>query len=174
MAIIETAEYKVIKKDGNIEIRAYEKLITAAVKDGDFIRDRGFSTIFNYISGDNEKREKISMTTPVINEMDEETTTEFVMPRKYSREDLPSPSNQNVVLKETPARLVLAIQFNGLMKMERVKFYEKVLLDYAREHGLDTKGTIKLARYNPPMVPGFLRRNELLIDLLKIESNDLT
>ncbi len=67
MAVIETAKYTVVRKDGNIEIRAYDKLITAAVSDGDFIRDTGFTTIFNYISGDNEKKEKISMTTPVIN-----------------------------------------------------------------------------------------------------------
>lgn len=173
MAIIETAEYKILKKDGHIEIRAYETLITAAVKDGDPIRDRGFSTIFNYISGDNAKKEKISMTTPVINEMDGETTTEFVMPKKYRKEDLPSPSNQFVELKETPARLVLAIRFNGIMQMDRIKFYEKVLFDYAMDHGLETKGTLKLARYNPPMVPGFLRRNELLIDLVKVESDQL-
>lgn len=169
MAVIETAAYKVIRKEGNIEIRAYDKLITAAVFDGELIRNDGFSTIFNYISGDNEKKEKISMTTPVINEMDEVSTTEFVMPKKYSKEELPVPRNQNVKLKETPARLVLAIRFNGIIKPERIKFYEKVLLDYAKENDLEIKGTMKLARYNPPMVPGFLRRNELLMDLVKID-----
>lgn len=170
MAGIETAKYDVVKKDGNIEIRSYDHLITAAVVDGNVMQNNGFSTIFNYISGDNEKREKISMTTPVINEMEDEVTTEFVMPKKFKKEDLPQPKNKNVILKETPARLVLAIRFNGMIKMERIRFYEKVLLDYAKDHRLEVLGTVKLARYNPPMVPGFLRRNELLIDL-KNEDN---
>ena len=171
MAVIETAKYTVVRKDGNIEIRAYDKLITAAVSDGDFIRDTGFTTIFNYISGDNEKKEKISMTTPVINEMEDQTTTEFVMPKKYSREDLPEPKNRNVEIKERPARWVLSIRFNGIIKTERLSFYEKILRDYAANHNLKTKGTLKLARYNPPMVPGFLRRNELHIDLENIDED---
>lgn len=168
MAIIETAPYRVIKKEGNIEIRAYEKLITAAVDDGTLMENNGFSTIFNYISGENDKKEKISMTTPVINEMDQVTTTEFVMPKKYQKEDLPLPSNQKVQLKETPAGLVLAIRFNGVIKTERLKFYEKVLLDYAKDHNIKLKGTKRLARYNPPMVPGFLRRNEWLMDMEEV------
>lgn len=166
MSRYETAEYEVVKSEKNIEIRSYRAYITAAVREENLISTSGFGTIFRYISGENEQNRKISMTTPVINEMAEETaTTEFVMPKEFRRKDLPLPRSSNIIFKEIPAKIVLSISFNGTVRQDRIEFYEKLMLDYARKHNLETQGTVRLARYNPPFIPGFLKRNELHIDL---------
>lgn len=62
---------------------------------------RGFNQIFGYISGNNSKKEKISITTPVMNELAHgNVTSEFVMASHYSRDSLPEPDNANIKLKK--------------------------------------------------------------------------
>ena len=171
MAIYETVPYEVLKKDGKFEIRSYQDLITVAVEESSLVSGNGFGSIFQYISGDNESKEKISMTTPVINELKEDgVTTEFVMPGRYNASTLPKPKNQNLSVKKTESRTVLAITFNGSINEMRLGFYKKLLSDYAVKNNLTTTGIFRLARYNPPFMPSFLRRNELLIDLKDYEN----
>jgi hypothetical protein len=42
-----------------------------------------------------------------------------------------------------------------------------MLLAWIEKINMKPSGNFRLARYNPPFVPPFLRRNELLIDILK-------
>lgn len=171
MAIYETAPYEVLKKDGKFEIRSYQELITVAVEESNLLSGNGFGSIFQYISGDNESKEKISMTTPVFNELKEDgVTTEFVMPGHFNASTLPKPKNKNLSVKKAESRTVLAITFNGSINETRLGFYKKLLSDYATRNRLTTTGVFRLARYNPPFMPSFLRRNELLIDLVGYEN----
>lgn len=90
MSKYETAEYKVLEKDGKFEIRFYESYYTAATDESNIKEASGFNKIFDYISGNNSKNEKISMTAPVINELKPGgVTTEFVMPSKYAKDRPP-------------------------------------------------------------------------------------
>ncbi len=83
MSLYETAKYEVLEKEGKFEIREYEPYYTAAVLESDPVETYGFNQIFNYISGNNVSNEKISMTTPVLNELEQgQFTTEFVLPSK--------------------------------------------------------------------------------------------
>jgi len=65
---IEKAKYKVAVKEGKFEIRQYSSQIVAeTIVDADF-DDAGnvaFRRLFDYISGNNRKKESISMTAPV-------------------------------------------------------------------------------------------------------------
>ena len=75
----ETQKYNVIETLENIEIRFYPPSMKAKVSS-----NRNFSKLFQYISGNNEKNEKIAMTTPVyMTEQKGKTTMEFVLPAKY-------------------------------------------------------------------------------------------
>ena len=56
----ETQKYDVVKSLENIEIRFYPASMKAKVSS-----NRNFSKLFKYISGNNDKNEKIAMTTPV-------------------------------------------------------------------------------------------------------------
>lgn len=65
-AATETPAYKVLRTDGNIEIRDYPVLIVATTPmTGDGMND-GFSPLFRFITGNNESREKIAMVSPVL------------------------------------------------------------------------------------------------------------
>jgi len=83
----ESAEYKVIESDGNIEIREYPDLMLAATdsKMDSQGRDGSFMRLFRYISGANEDEQKIAMTTPVFMQGEvgkTDVSMGFVMPKE--------------------------------------------------------------------------------------------
>lgn len=167
MSIYETAPYKVLIKEDHFELRQYDGFYTAAVEEDDLDGSRGFNQIFNYISGNNEARQKISMTTPVFNEMKTDSvTTEFVMPRTFTAAKPPQPDNANIRIKQKEARLVAAVKFSGTVHQKKLQQYQKSLLEWIDQQGKTPVGNFMLARYNPPFIPPFLRRNEVLIDIL--------
>lgn len=168
MSKYETAPYKVLKKEGHFEIRQYDAFYTAAVEGSSLDGSNGFGQIFDYISGNNEDQKKISMTTPVFNEMGKEkVSTEFVMPRNYSEETLPEPSNPKVKIKKTESKLTASVTFSGTTSDKKISEHKKMLLAWIEKINMKPSGNFRLARYNPPFVPPFLRRNEILIDILK-------
>lgn len=167
MSLYETAKYEVLEKDGKFEIREYDSFYTAAVSESDPIDTNGFSDIFGYISGDNVSKEKISMTTPVMNELGEEKyTTEFVMPSKYKDVSPPKPMNENITIKRREKRQCAAVTFNGSVYKEKIQKNEEELLKWLSKINRVPEGTFRLARYNPPFTPPPLKRNEILIDVI--------
>ena len=168
MSKYETAPYKVLQKEGNFEIRQYDAFYTAAVEGSTLEGSSGFSQIFDYISGNNEEKKKISMTTPVFNEMgNEKVSTEFVMPTNYTEDTLPKPANPKVKIKKTERKLTASVTFSGTTSAKKIREYEKLLLDWIEKKNMKPYGNFRLARYNPPFIPPFLRRNEILIDIFK-------
>jgi hypothetical protein len=70
----ETAEYTVVKTDGKFEIREYPDLMMATTNMALDQRNGGdgsFSRLFRYITGANDGKQKIAMTTPVFMESQE-------------------------------------------------------------------------------------------------------
>ena len=67
----EEAKYAVLEKEGHFELRQYEPCIAAeTLVEGDFdeVGNAGFRRLFRYISGDNQAKMPISMTSPVAQE----------------------------------------------------------------------------------------------------------
>jgi len=60
--------YRQVLKDGEFSVRKYAslKLVSAPMQGGMVERNNAFRPLFNYIGGNNEKKQKIAMTTPVI------------------------------------------------------------------------------------------------------------
>ena len=117
--------------------------------------------------------EKIAMTAPVVtaetkNEDGEEGYwMQFIMPSKWTMETLPEPTNPSVRLTEIPERYLVALYFSGRTNNEMVKRMEAKLLEDIKADGLEVKEGSKpvLARYNDPFTPGFLRTNEIWIQI---------
>ena len=68
---IETPDYKVIKKEGRIEIREYDSMLIARTKIENGYREStytGFRRIADYIFGGIDQNMKINMTAPVISD----------------------------------------------------------------------------------------------------------
>jgi hypothetical protein len=181
---IEKAKYTVIEKKDKFEIRQYDSQIVAetyvegALED---VGDEGFRRLYGYISGDNTKKESISMTAPVGQEAESEKIAmtapvgqekrddrwriTFLMPAEYSLETLPEPTDPLVKLVQDPGRLMAAIRYSGTWSQEGYEENKALLEDYIQKRGLVKAGEAIWARYDPPFMPWFLRRNEVLIPI---------
>ena len=183
---IEKAKYKVLEKEDDFEIRQYEPQIVAETYvEGNLedVGNAGFRRLYAYISGDNEKKQSISMTAPVGQEVssekipmtapvtqekkDDQWRITFLMPAEYSLETLPEPLDERVKLATVPGRLMAAVKYSGTWSEEGYEENKTLLEEYIRRRGLTKAGSTVWARYDPPFMPWFLRRNEVLIPVEK-------
>jgi len=181
---IEKAKYTVIEREDDFEIRQYESQIVAETYvEGDLeeVGNEGFRRLYGYISGDNQKKQSISMTAPVRQEAgsekiamtapvgqekkDDRWRITFMMPTEYSLEMLPEPTDPRVKLVEDPGRLIAAVRYSGTWSEEGFEENKALLEDYLQKRGLAKAGEPIWARYDPPFMPWFLRRNEVLIPI---------
>jgi hypothetical protein len=179
---IEEPKYTVVKKDDDIEIRLYGPYIMAETvvdtSDFDEASNEGFRRLAGYIFGGNSVRQKISMTAPVSTEesrkiaMTAPVQTEqqgtslrmtFMMPSEFVLDSLPVPNDPRVTLHQVPARKFAAITFSGRWTEENFNEHAEELKKWIEKEGLKVAGAPVIARYNPPFIPFFFRRNEVLI-----------
>ncbi|MBN2504234.1 MAG: heme-binding protein [Bacilli bacterium] len=163
MALFETMKFKLIKKDKNIEIREYKDILLASTKtQKNQKRDSGFNNVFSYISGNNDRQEKISMTTPVVTyEAENELVTGFYVPSKYDKTSIPQPKGSDVFIAEMEASIYAVIKFRGRWTDENFQKHDKILKDYLKEKGDEILSHRLILRYQPPIVPSIFRRNEI-------------
>lgn len=90
----------------------------------------------------------------------------FVMPSTLSLVTLPQPSHPQIRLREIAARTVAAIRFRGWWRPATVERNRLSLEQWMQGAALTAAGEPVYARYNPPYVPPFLRRNEILMPLV--------
>ncbi len=90
----------------------------------------------------------------------------FVMPAEYSMATLPKPKNPAVSLREVPKKLMAVLQFSGFTSESRVQEKTDELLAWlSTKQIITTIAAPQLARYNPPWILPFFRRNEILIEI---------
>ena len=179
---IEKPKYTVLEKEGSFEVRQYPSYLTAeTIVDAGF-KDAGniaFRRLFKYISGDNKKKEAISMTAPVNQQNLSEKiamtapvsqrvsegkyAVSFVMPSKYTMETIPEPLDETVVIKQVPPQTMAAVRYSGTWSQKRYEEKKAALEEFIQRKELDIFGEPVFARYNPPFELWFLRRNEVLI-----------
>jgi hypothetical protein len=171
MGLYETIQYQVVEKvkEHNIELRKYPTFYMAKAKTKlDPGMSGGFNQVFNYISGGNKNNQKISMTTPVISEMNEnELMTSFVLPSKYSENEIPDPNHGNITIEKVQEGYFLSISFKGRWTMQNFEKHNQVLIEYINNQGHEIISDKYILRYQPPMMPGFLRRNEIMYRIKK-------
>ena len=109
--------------------------------------------------------EKIAMTTPVTVTGASSFVVAFIMPAEYTLETLPQPKDSRVRFTQLPARSMAAVRFSGYFQQETIEKNKQRLSAWLKEQGLETEGDFIIAGYNPPWVPGFLARNEVLIQI---------
>ena len=182
MSQVEQPEYKIEVSDGNIELRSYAPMIVArAVVQGPrkVAINQGFRLIAAYIFGQNAPRVTIEMTAPVKQqkqtiEMTAPVTQQaegdawvisFIMPKSWTLDTLPAPSDARVTLEPVPARRFVVITFSGLAGDAIIEKRTNELRRYAADRRLTTIGEPQLAFYNPPWTLPFLRRNEIMLEL---------
>ena len=172
--MVEKLQYDILKKLDEIEIRNYPEIILAVVNNHD--DDTAFGLLFNYISGENITKKKIKMTAPVISSEKIQMTAPvisnknymaFVVPSSYSKENVPTPTNPNVNIEIQPRKTVATLRFSGHSSSKNMNKHTQQLLTQIKTHKLKTKGEPYLMRYNSPFTPGFLRRNEVVVEIIE-------
>ena len=166
----EEAKYSVIGRRDGIEFRTYEPHVLVSVTvPGSFesAPSYGFSPLVRYISGENLDRQKIAMTAPVFHvaESTSAHTISFVLPSDTST--APSPAGSDLTTHQIPAITVAAVKFSGGWREDRVKRFETELHRSLASMNIREDGDVMFARYDPPWKPGILRRNEVLIPVVR-------
>lgn len=184
---LEQPKYKVLKEYKKFEIREYSPYLVAEVEvDTTFenIADKGFQILFQYISGNNVKNEEISMTVPVnqTNAGEKIAMTvpvtqkpklkskgtyilSFVLPSKYTLETAPIPKDSRVKIKEIPSKIVAVREYSGTWSEKNYRKNESLLIEELKNSSIKMIGDPIFARYDPPIMPWFLRSNEVIIEV---------
>ena len=168
---IESLAFEVLETHDDIEIRQYAPHLLATVRiEGKFDEagSQAFRPLFNYISGDNRSDEKIAMTAPVLQQPDEDQGTwliSFVMPSSFDKDSLPVPSSEVVRVSEQPTLRMAALEYRGGWSQARYSEHELQLRSALGAMSLTACGDPRWARHDPPFMPWFMRKNEILVPL---------
>lgn len=151
-------------------MRRYPKHVLIQVEErADYTRAgyRGFSPLFHFISGRNSARETIAMTAPVLQRevSDGVYSVAFVMPLHLPPERVPRPLDSHLTSVTIEEHLVAVATFSGLWSEAKFDRAARHLRQAVMREGFSPQGLVYSARYDPPWKPGFLRKNEALLDL---------
>lgn len=192
----EEPAYEVVREDSGFELRRYQPQLLAETKvQGRFdkVGGKAFGILADYIFGNNQAAEKIAMTAPVTQrpaasdddqagtriEMTAPVTQRpaqtdgdsfiisFVMPERFTLETVPRPNDPRVTLREEPGRLMAVLRYAGGWGESKYRNHETQLLDAVRAAGLIPVGEPLYARYNSPFSLPFLRRNEVMVEVVE-------
>lgn len=179
---IEEPKYAVVHRYADFEVRDYPAYLVAETTVEANFEDAGnkaFQKLFEYISGNNsgsqsiemtapvaQKGQKIAMTAPVIQSGSANSySIQFVMPAKWTLATLPKPNDERVVIREVPAARFAVIRYSGLWSRSRYEHRLAALQSAMEREHLTASGSPIWARYDPPFMPLFLRRNEIFVPI---------
>ena len=165
---IEKYPYVVKNKYKRFEIRRYETTLFTAVKLSTKgyknSSSKGFSILAGYIFGNNERNEKISMTSPVSMSLEDSMTMMFMVPKKYNKDLLPKPNQSDIEFKEEPAKTIAAISFSGWANDTKIEKYKQELKAALDAQGIKCTNRFYFFGYNAPYEV-FNRKNEVIVEL---------
>lgn len=160
----EQQPFTAVGRWGEVEIRRYpEHTVAEVVVDGDFdaAGNQGFRPLFGYIQGG-----RVAMTAPVVQTPGEQgNAVAFVMPADRSPESLPVPGDGRVQLRVVEASTVAVLRFSGWGNARDLRVRGEQLRQALSGSPWVPVGTVRLARFNAPFVPPFLRHNEVVVDV---------
>ncbi|WP_281451935.1 SOUL family heme-binding protein [Paenarthrobacter nitroguajacolicus] len=186
----EQQPYDLVQRYPHFELRRYPTHVLAEVQVHaafDKAANEAFRHLFNYISGSNTAHRQLSMTAPVIQEdltseemvmtapvlqsgpvpgaEDEDYMVAFVLPAEVTADSAPVPDDKTVKIREVPGSLSAVVRFSGNGSAAAFQSHCVALLEALQVAGLAPVGSARFARFDPPFKPGFLRHNEVVIDV---------
>jgi hypothetical protein len=181
---IEEPKYELIKQLDGVELRQYAPCVVAEVvldATADEAGSKAFPILAGYIFGKNKGEKKLAMTAPVTQtavpvkmEMTAPVTqaavaggmrVQFVLPSSVTLESAPEPLDARVQLRLVPASAWAVIRYSGTWSQSNYEEHLGKLQTTLAAAGVSTQGQPVLARYNGPMTPWFMRRNEVWLAL---------
>lgn len=173
MTMTEQQPYDVFQTYPGFEVRRYPEHLVAEVDvTGPFglAGNLAFPKLARFIGGHNRTSRKVAMTAPVVQEQDPRSgvfVVGFVMPSEITSQDCPEPMDSTVRTRLVPAQTAAALTFSGRWSQGAYDARRRELLRLLAEAGWDVAGRPRYARYDPPWTPWFLRRNEVVIPVVR-------
>lgn len=186
---LEQPKYTVMQSNAVYEIRKYEPYIVAEVVVPGPESEAGgqaFSLLGGYIFGKNKGERKLEMTAPVVQTpvttpaastkiemtapvVQTPTTNgflvQFMMPTAYTLATLPEPMDSKVKLREVAGKTVAAHTYSGGWSQSNYDEHLNILKNALTREEIKTQGEPMYSRYNGPMTPWFLRKNEIWFNI---------
>jgi hypothetical protein len=186
---IEEPTYTVVQTLGeNVEVRDYAAYVVAEVTVPGPAGEAGsqaFPILAGYIFGKNKGERKMAMTAPVTQAPATPTrmamtapvtqtaapageagyVVQFVLPASVGLAAAPEPLDSRIRLREVPPVRLAAIRYSGLWSQANEAEHTAKLQAALQTAGLAWTGDPVLSRYNGPMTPWFMRRNEIWLTL---------
>ena len=177
---LEEPDFETLRKIDEVEIRQHASYALAEVVLDASAAEAGsqaFPSLAGYIFGKNKGQKKFAMTAPVTQaaapvrmDMTAQVTqaaiaggmrVQFVLPKGVTLETAPEPLDTRVQLRTVPASSWAMIRYSGTWSQSNYQEQLALLRTTLDAAGVATQGEPLLARYNGPMTPWFLRRNEV-------------
>ena len=160
----EEPPFNIVHQTDVYEIRHYaDRLAVQVVNTSE---DSSFRKLFNYISGANKASKKISMTIPVTQTKENNTTyMQFYLPSKFTEETVPSPTNPEVKISTIKEGYFAVIRYSGRASDSNFNKHSKILENKLKEDNILISGLPIKATYNGPFTLPILRRNEAMFSV---------
>ena len=185
----EQASYAVIAHlSDDTEVRRYPSRLVAetsvTVADEQGGRNTAFRTLFDYISGANQSRAKVAMTSPVETAAGPEKvamtapvetrvgasgefTMRFFLPADYTLETAPQPTDPAVRIVEVPERTIAVLRFSGSRSPDTIARRSQALDEVLAGSAWRPDGEPLTMFYDPPWTIPALRRNEVAVPVVQ-------
>lgn len=102
------------------------------------------------------------MTTPVISQ---DNYMAFVIPSTYNKNNIPMPLDEKVKIKIEPERKLAVLRFSGYTTNNKIKKFTGKLFQELKSNNIQTISEPIIMRYNSPLAPPFIRRNEVGVEI---------
>jgi DNA gyrase inhibitor GyrI len=161
----ESAPYPVVGASGKFELRGYPALtvVETRMAGGGNGSDGSFNRLFRFITGGNDAKQKIAMTTPVfMSSGDTHSTMAFVVPAKMKTGEVPKPSDNSLTARELAAGRFAVLRFSGGRNAKNEADSLEKLRAWMKHEGLKESSPPIYGYFDPPWTPAFLRRNEVM------------
>ena len=162
----ESAPYTVLRTLDKFEVRDYPALtvVETPMDPSGTSADGSFSRLFKFITGKNDAKQKIAMTTPVIM-LNEGTTASmaFVLPAQLKTSGVPKPEDGNVKVRELPAGRFAVLRFSGGRNSQKEAEALVQLKTWMAAEAMGVTSPPAFGYFDPPWTPTFLRRNEVML-----------
>ncbi|MFY7866875.1 SOUL family heme-binding protein [Roseateles sp.] len=189
---IEEPEYTVIRKIDKVELRQYAPYVVAEVvlkSSADAAGNQAFPILAGYIFGKNKGAQTFAMTAPVTQQSassapatepmrmamtapvtqqsaaDGGMRVQFVLPKSVTLASAPEPLDSRVQLRQIEAAQWAVLRYSGTWSQANYAEHLSILRATLSQAGITTQGEPLLARYNGPITPWFMRRNEVWLAL---------
>jgi SOUL heme-binding protein len=187
---VEEPTYEVTGELGDVELRQYAPYVVAEVLVPGPAMEAGnkaFRILAGYIFGKNKGDKKFAMTAPVTqtaapaklemtapvmqNAAPGGYLVQFVLPSGVTLETAPEPLDQRVVLRQVPLQRVAVIRYSGFWSDANYDRHLAQLQEALKNANMGWSGEPMYSRYNSPVTPWFLRRNEIWLQLPTAANN---